>query len=140
MQLELLVSLLILSCTLKTDSYEDEKACYSAVGRPRRHDFPVGFSDCQKLHLLKKKLLRMSLILESCIETSISIKALFEQAEAAKPSAKSNLGVGSITLLADLEVYSTRLQLHMRTISSMTNRLSSTEKLVSYAFVPGIAA
>lgn len=89
----------------------------------------MAFSDCQKLHILKTKLQRLSLVLDSCLDISSGLDSRFEEDSFPRLSPRSEL-VGTKKLMADLELYSVRLRLHKKTVTSMMNRVSSTNRLM----------
>lgn len=107
--------------------FQDEKACFSIVGRNFSHDFSVSFQDSQDLQLLRQKLLRTSTVLDSCLEVvkgceihcrkliSLNITATGEQS------------------LAEIDVYAKQMQGHRLELHRIIQYSLGTSKLVRYS-------
>lgn len=96
----------------------------SRVGSTCKLDYNVAFLDAQDLELVRRKLLKASLILRSNVDVGRSLKMRIERvARDLQPS----------EILSSLEVfdqYATDLEMHTRIVKSLLDKLSGTSKLV----------
>ena len=97
------------------------------VGRKRRHDFSVAFSDKQKLHLLRQKFFTATIVLQSCLNVAGGIVRHCRRLDALKIVAKSN------QFFATINTYVTRLKTYQQKIRIMIQISDGTADLVSYA-------
>ena len=106
--------------------HQDEKALNSSVVNACKLDYPVTFRDAQDLELIRRKLLKASLILRSSVDVGKSLKTHIEEVARTLQQSESLYG------LETLDQYTASLKMHARTVDALLNRLSGTSKLVSY--------
>lgn len=96
----------------------------SRVGSTCKLDYSVTFLDAQDLELVRRKLLKASLILRSNADVGRSLKIRVEKvARDLQPSeVQSSLEV--------FDQYTTDLEMHARIVNSLLDKLSGTSKLV----------
>ena len=50
------------------DSYKNDRACYSSINRPNKHDFEATYQSLQELHMLQTKIERATFAIDCCVE------------------------------------------------------------------------
>lgn len=106
--------------------HQDEKALNSSVVNACKLDYPVTFRDAQDLELVRRKLLKASLILRSSVDVGRSLKTHIEKVVRTLQSSKSQ---GSLEVL---DQYAASLGMHARIVEALLERLSGIRKLVSH--------
>lgn len=101
------------------------KACFSTVGKPKLHDFPVAFKGIQRLQLTRQKLLRVANVLQSLSGIAGRLQAhcqLLESftGEKSQTGDSQDLGICKNRI----EVYSRRVEMAL-TFSAETGSLLS---------------
>ena len=90
--------------------HEDEKALNSSVINACKLDYPITFRDAQDLELVRRKLLKASLILRSSVDVGRSLKTHIEEVERTLQPSKSQ---GSLEVL---DQYAASLEMHARIV------------------------
>ncbi|KAI9739968.1 MAG: hypothetical protein M1818_005024 [Claussenomyces sp. TS43310] len=104
----------------------DEKACFSRVGKQCHHDYSVTFSDYQRLHLLRQKLLKASADLATCRDIAVGLETRYKDLkDRGMTSSRSS------TCSHSLAVYMNKIVHHQRAISSSLQRLKGTAALLN---------
>ena len=106
---------------------QDDKVCFSRVGQKCPYDYKVMFSDCQRLHLLRKKLLRA--VIDLTISQDIAARCVdyFQEISHAMLIVEN-----SSKVLKDFGNYNLRITAHQRAVTSMLQRLEGTSTLVCF--------
>lgn len=107
---------------------KDEKALNSKVGSACKLDYTVTFRDAQDLELIRRKLLKASLILKSNADVGRSLSMHVEKVARAL---QQNETQKSLELFNG---YVANLEMHARTVNYLLERLSGTSKLVFHIF------
>lgn len=105
---------------------QDDKACYSRVGKIVSQDYVVAFSDSQELQLSRKRLLRAFSAIESNLESLSGIRRHLD--DLSVDSALSNHKQAQI----ELDQFQSRLKGHKRALHRLLELSSGTSNLVSY--------
>ena len=98
----------------------------SSVVNACKLDYSVTFRDAQDLELVRRKLLKASLILKSNMDVGRRLKA---HIEGVMQTLQQSKDPGS---LEGLDQYAVSLKMHARIVDSLLERLSGTKKLVSH--------
>lgn len=106
--------------------HQDEKALNSSVVNACKLDYPVTFRDAQDLELVRRKLLKASLILRSSVDVGRSLKTHIEEVARTLQQSKSQ------DSLVVLDQYAASLGMHARIVDALLERLSGTSRLVSH--------
>jgi hypothetical protein len=104
----------------------DEKACFSNVDNAIANDYVITFADLQRLQIMKGKILRTSLALDSCLELADRLGAFCSQLEA------QNLLPKTSNITASVEHYAADIRNHQRNIAMVLQTLNSTASLVRF--------
>lgn len=107
--------------------HQDEKALNSSVVNACKLDYPVTFRDAQDLELVRRKLLKASLILRSSVDVGRSLRTHIEEVARTLQQSKSRRSIEV------LDQYAASLEMHARIVDALLERLSGTTKLVSYS-------
>ncbi|MCJ1436520.1 hypothetical protein MMC27_005899 [Xylographa pallens] len=102
----------------------DEKALNSRVGSTCYLDYTVTFRDAQDLELIRRKLLKTSMILRSNADVGRSLHRYIN---------KLGKAIGPDEILSSLELfdqYTANLEMHTRIVDSLLERLTGTSKLI----------
>lgn len=117
-----------------------EKACFSKLeiggeltGRTMT-DFVVTFSDIQELQQLQQKLLRTSMVLNSCLEVASHLESHCQRL-----SAVNDFEYPSGLVLKAIRNYMTDVKIHEQSLAMIKRSLQGTENLVSQTiFIPSL--
>ena len=97
-------------------------------------DFAVTFSDIQELQQLQQKLLRTSMVLNSCLEIASHLEGHYQ-----KLIAMNDIKCPSGLVLKALKNYMTDVKIHEQSLAMIKQSLEGTEKLVSRTiFIPSL--
>lgn len=89
-------------------------------------DFAVAFSDIQELQQLQQKLLRMSMVLNSCLEVASHLEGHCQRL-----IARSDIKFPSGLVLKAIKNYTTDIKIHEKSLAMIKQSLEGTERLVS---------
>lgn len=89
-------------------------------------DFSVTFSDIQELQQLQQKLLRTSMVLNSCLKVASHLEGHYQ-----KLIAMNDIKCPSGLVLKALKNYMTDVKIHEQGLAMIKQSLEGTEKLVS---------
>jgi len=107
---------------------QNDKACFSKVGRKANHDYSVTFNDLQDLQQARQRLLRALSAVESSIESLLGIQTHFDSITAQKTHDSKK------SIYIELEVYQSRMKGHQRALIRLLEVSSGTSKLVRYSY------
>ena len=111
----------------RNNSDQDEKACFSRVGKTHPYDYSVAFSDMQTLQRLQRKFFRSMVMLESSISIVKGCNLHCLELE--------DRGLFSPrTMYQELESISLNLSYHVKVVASMIKYSKGTAKLVRPTF------
>ena len=97
-------------------------------------DFAVIFSDIQELQQLQQKLLRMSMVLNSCLEVASHLKGYCQRLIAI-----SDIIFPSGLVLKAIKNYTTDIKIHEKSLAMIKQSLEWTERLVKWTiFIPSL--
>lgn len=94
------------------------------MGVEYEHDYGVAFADCQNLQLLHQKLLRTSVILDSCLDTMRACENHFAHLTSLKREPVFEEGI------AEVKAYASQIEHCRRTISRILQQSLGTNHLV----------
>lgn len=103
---------------------QDEKACFSRVGRACKHDYSVIFSDLQNLQLLRTKLLRIASTIDSFLTVIQGCKNHCRRLDELK------LVPLDEQVIAGFELYERETKGHQRSIGRIIDQSQGTGDLV----------
>ena len=92
-------------------------------------DFAVTFSDIQELQQLQQKLLRTSMVLDSCLKVAGHLESHCQRF-----SAIDDTRYSSCLILAAIKNYTADVKIHEQSLVMIKQSLQGTEKLVSLKF------
>lgn len=107
----------------EADDGQDEKACFSRVGKLHHHDYSVTFSDGQDLQGLQRKFFRTLVVLESTIEIVRGCRSHSEDLRS------RGVGIGS-NIFHEMESLNTNLSYYKRLVTSLLEYSKGTANLV----------
>ena len=97
-------------------------------------DFAVTFSDIQELQQLQQKLLRMSMVLNSCLEVASHLEGHCQRLIAI-----NDIKYPSGLVLKAIKNYMTDVKIHKQSLAMIKQSLEGTEGLVSRTiFIPSL--
>ena len=102
---------------------QDEKACFSRVGKIHHHDYAVSFSDGQDLQGLQRQFLRTLVVLESTIDIVKGCRSHVEDLRS------WGIDIPS-TIFHELESLDTKFSYHKRVVASLLEYSKGTANLV----------
>ncbi|KAK3379117.1 hypothetical protein B0T24DRAFT_610744 [Lasiosphaeria ovina] len=105
-----------------------EKAYFSRVENGPKHDYSLTFSDCQKLQLHQKKLLRASSVLDSWSDVIAGLEIH------ASDLVQDGISLRTCTCLPEIERIRIEIHYHKRSIARMVRDISGVENLLSMIF------
>jgi hypothetical protein len=103
---------------------QDEKACFSDVENAITDDYVITFTDVQRLQILRGKILRTSITLDSCLELADRLSAFCLQLEAQDLLPKAS------NITASVNLYAADIRNYQRNIAMVLQTLNSTADLV----------
>ena len=115
---------LILNGMLRLTRIKDEKVCFSTVGGKCPLDSSVSFLDCQESQVLYHTLLRVSLVLDSCIEVAKGCEEYFLKL------ASLDTTILFEPSLTEIKACLAQMKSHRRNIYRVTQQCKGTSRLV----------
>ena len=106
---------------------KDEKACFSRIGRPYKHDYTVTFEDSQRVQNIREQLLRTIVVLDAHLEVVKGCNMHCRTLDATSQRCLSH------DLVAALDGYSSDLRNHRSATHAALERSQGTLSLVSEA-------
>ena len=104
---------------------EDEKACFTRVGRDFTHDYSETFADNQRIQKIRERLLRTTVILDANVEVAKGCELHYIALD------DSNIGVPGQHLVSELQAYSAELRSHRWIVGALLERSQGTLSIVS---------
>ncbi|KAL8680134.1 MAG: hypothetical protein Q9186_003658 [Xanthomendoza sp. 1 TL-2023] len=101
----------------------DEKACFCRVERPRRHDYQIGFSNLQKLQLVRRRLWKAVSSLESNLEVTEGCTKFYQDI------LTGSMGFCDDSYAGSVAHFASRFRGHHRRIHCLLNSIDSTSDL-----------
>ncbi|KAL8697682.1 MAG: hypothetical protein Q9224_002191 [Gallowayella concinna] len=111
----------------EADLDQDEKACFCRVERPRRHDYQIGFSNLQKLQLVRRRLWKAVSSLESNLEVTEGCTKFYQDI------LTGSMGFCDDSYAGSVAHFASRFRGHHRRIHCLLNSIDSTSDLLSKA-------
>jgi hypothetical protein len=103
---------------------QDEKACFSRVGRPHPSDYITGFADAQLLQQYFRIILKAQQAIESSLDVIDGISAHNSQIEELK------LWPRNLEMHLQVEHYAQRMRMHKRSAVILAEYSQGTNNLV----------
>lgn len=122
-----------------TATPQDEKACFSRVGRPSKADFEIRFSDSQELQKLRKKMLRTRKVLEASVDIVGNWEQLSRDLDACSSVRRAHGQAPFRPGYQQCRNLQSTLRYHLGIIAQLCDYSAHTEKLVSSARLPYVA-
>ena len=110
--------------SLEANHRQDEKACFSRVGKLHHHDYAVSFSDGQDLQGLQRQFLRTLVVLESTIDIVQGCRSHVDDLRS------RGIDISS-TIFHELESLDTNFSYHKRVVASLLEYSKGTANLVN---------
>ncbi|KAL8923161.1 MAG: hypothetical protein Q9172_003258 [Xanthocarpia lactea] len=105
---------------------EDEKACFSRVDRLRPHDYQIRFDDLQKVQLVRRRLWKVVLALESNLEVTDGCIKYYHDVVNILPISRNETSYPSV-----IEQFAIRFRGHLRRAQALLRYIEGTSNLLS---------
>ncbi|KAL8705415.1 MAG: hypothetical protein Q9201_001487 [Fulgogasparrea decipioides] len=107
-----------------TQKVQNDKACFSSVGKPMKDHYATNFADSQRTQNLRQRLLKAVTLLDADLEIARTCVTQCREIE------RLGLSDGPQAVLAELEVYSSQMMSHKDIVTSLLEHSRGTMELL----------
>ena len=119
---------------LVANSSKNDRACYTSIDRPDKHDFIANYQNLQDLHMLQTKIERATFAIECCIKIGQACREHSENHVSIPMSACCATACSKCIGL--IETYNARMSEQLHKLRRMDRRLRDILELVSLSTKP----